>query len=245
MADMIPMRPTIGITVDNQLTDLPSQRYLVSASYAQAVEAAGGVPVLLAQLPERIDDYLVLCDGLILTGGDDPHMEPFGQATDPRATPVSMDRQVFETALLAALARQPDKPTLGVCLGMQMMGLIAGGQLEQYLPASMGEAAAAAHWNDRRHALQPTVPVASSPLFTGHEPDTTEPLESVVSHHRQAITNAGRLRVVATAEDGVIEAIDDPSRRFYVGVQWHPERGGPGPLHLGVIRRLVAAARGD
>lgn len=238
------MRPVIGITVDNQLSALPRLRYLASATYAQAIEAAGGVPIMLAQLPQRIDDYLALCDGFVFTGGDDPRMEPFGEATDPRVTPITPERQAFETALLTALNEQPEVPMLGVCLGMQMMGLVAGGRLDQFMPATMGEDAAAAHWDDSRHAVEPQVGVGQSVVVTDADGEQAETW-TVVSHHRQAICDAGRLRVVATATDGVIEAIDDPTRPFYAGVQWHPERGGPGPLHLGLFQRLVAAARGD
>jgi putative glutamine amidotransferase len=66
---------------------------------------------------------------------------------------------------------------------------------------------------------------------------------TIVSAHHQGVTDPGRLRTVALAPDGVIEAIDDPKRPFYVGVQWHPERGGDDALSLGLLRRFVDACR--
>ena len=107
---------------------------------------------------------------------------------------------------------------------MQLMGLHAGGKLDQYLPETLNTAAA--HWGKKHHDI-------SGELGSGE----------VQSHHRQAMTDAGSLRVVARAEDGVIEAIVDPERAFYLGVQWHPERTED--LHLGyeLFERFMKAAR--
>jgi len=77
-------------------------------------------------------------------------------------------------------------------------------------------------------------------------PDDVESGEAIYSSHQQAVSDPGRMRVVAVAEDGTIEAVDGRpifGDRFYLGVQWHPERGGDGPINLGLFQRLVAAAR--
>jgi putative glutamine amidotransferase len=202
------MRPLIGITTD--IMDLAGQeRCVLSRTYARAVASAGATPVLLGHDTAQIGGLIARLDGFVLTGGDDPAMEAFGVATDPRVRRVHPDRQAFEVGLLAALAADaPDKPVLGVCLGMQMMALVAGGGLEQYMP-DRGDAAAL-HW-EHEHAL---VGAGGWPFGGG----------PVLSRHKQAVSAAGGMRVVATAPDGVIEAIDDPGRRFYLGVQWHPER---------------------
>jgi gamma-glutamyl-gamma-aminobutyrate hydrolase PuuD len=103
------------------------------------------------------------------------------------------------------------------------------------MPETMGLDDAAAHQKDNRHGMR--VKVTDSVLLPGK----CEGELTVVSYHQQCVSHAGRMRVVAEAPDGVIEAIDDPARPFYLGVQWHPERGGEGPLNRDLLRRFVAA----
>src|SRR5262249_36624142 len=148
------------------------------------------------------------------TGGDDPRTEAFGEPTHPKTTPVHADRQAYETDLLQALEQRLAAPVLGVCLGMQMMALLAGGRLIQHLPDE--GPTADPHSGDAVHLIRTLAPGA-----LGREGSVAA---SVTSHHHQAVRDPGRLRVVALADDGVIEAIDDPARPFYLGVQWHPER---------------------
>jgi len=229
--------PLIGITADNRDNTASSGRYESAAAYSRAVAAAGGVPVVLPHELERVAAYVERCDGLLLTGGVDPDTAAFGQPVHERARVMDPARQAFELALLDASDAAPERPVLGICLGMQLMALRAGGRLDQYMPESMGEAAAA-HRGDRRHGVGVD---ASDSVVCPRGVARPAGDETVVSSHRQAVSDAGRLRVVARALDGVIEAIDDPGRRFYAGVQWHPERGGDGTLSLGLIRRLVEA----
>jgi len=227
--------PLVGITTD--LCESPGGvRAFAYTRYVRAVAAAGGVPVLLPPSRAAAAEHARRLSAFVLTGGDDPRMEPFGGTTHPRATPVHADRQEYETALLDALAqRNRDKPVLGVCLGMQMMALHAGGSLDQRMEES-SPAVAEAHW-DRTHAILPAVNGSPPPLFDA------VPLH-VFSRHRQAISDSGGLRVLARCPDGVIEAVWDPERTFYVGVQWHPERTEQESAGLGVFRRLVAACGG-
>jgi putative glutamine amidotransferase len=141
-----------------------------------------------------------------------------------KATPLHPERQAFEIALLEALDRMPRKPALGVCLGMQLMGLHAGGTLDQYLPDTL--ATAADHWDRRAHAIE-------GELGQG----------VVHSHHRQALRDAGSLRVIATAPDGVIEAVRREDRpAMYLGVQWHPERTDDQRLGYALFEQLVREA---
>lgn len=236
--------PLIGITVDNRDNDAVSGTYESAIRYSAAVAAAGGLPILLPHEVELAPDYVSRCGGLLLTGGGDPVMEQFGCATDGRARRIDQRRQAFELALLQAIdARRKeaidphdDLPVLGVCLGMQLMALHRGATLDQYMPESMGEQPAGTHYNNQRHTL----------VFD-HDDSALAPAHgTVVSSHRQRIIDAGSLRVVARAEDGTIEAIDDPQRPFYIGVQWHPERcdePGSAALNRQLIRRFVDAAR--
>ena len=145
-------------------------------------------------------------------------------------------RQAFELALLAATHHYTEKPVLGVCLGMQLMALSAGGRLDQHMPDTIGDQAAG-HINDSRHTIE--INGEDSVLNAGISIDGCQ----VVSRHHQAVADAGSLRVIATSPDGVIEAIDDPGRPFFLGVQWHPERGGEGVINQGLIQRFVSACR--
>ncbi len=211
-------RPLIGITAD-----LNETRYIAPTSCAAMVSEAGGAAVVLPCLSRCVEAYVQRCDGIILSGGDDPIMEHWGVPTHPKAHKVDPDRQAFELAVLEALEARRETPVLGICLGMQLMGLHRGGALDQYLPDSLPTAGQ--HWPKTTHSV-------TGELGEGQ----------VHSHHRQALADAGSMRIVATAADGVIEAIRDDSRPFYLGVQWHPERTENDRLGRGLIRRLVESS---
>lgn len=218
----------VGITPDLIEKD-GTQRLICGRGYLDAVVAAGGVPVVLHPDTALIGEYLARCDAFIFTGGDDPKMEKYGYPTHPKATPVFDRRQQFEEALIEALSSTaPDMPVLGICLGMQMMALAAGGKLDQYMPDSMPDAAH--HWN----AVHQIKPESQSPLDLRGE---------VFSRHKQAITDPGTLRVLARADDEVIEAVGDHKRAFYIGIQWHAERTQTAALGQELFTKLVAAAR--
>jgi putative glutamine amidotransferase len=220
--------PLIGVSAD-----VHDGRARVRRTYCDALRRAGAVPVVLtpptdpAHAQGAATEHLERLDALVLTGGDDPRTEPFGVPTDPRVTPVDASRQAYETALLT-LATDRDTPVLGVCLGMQMKALCAGGALDQWMPDTTPTHAD--HWGDAPHAILPD----GAPFPPG----------DVTSHHRQAVADGGSMRVIARAPDGVIEAIDDPARRFALGVQWHPERTGADDLGDALYRMLVRACAG-
>ena len=222
-------KPLVGITTD--LADHANGvRVFTYRPYVQAVERAGGVPLLLPPAVESIPAYADRLDAFLLTGGDDPCTEPFGEPTHPSAVRVHPDRQAFEVALLGALAGQrPDAPVLGVCLGMQLMALLAGGRLDQHMPETCPTHAQ--HW-EHDHAVEPTG-------------DGAFGLRGVVrSKHRQAVADSGATSVIARAPDGIVEALCDPARRFYLGVQWHPERTAAPAVGQHIFDALLAACRG-
>lgn len=228
------MPPLIGITCDTQNNTADSGTYQSAIRYSRAVAGAGGLPVLLPHELDLVDHYAARCQGFIFTGGDDPDVRRFGHPLHSQSRLIDPRRQAFESALLQRLS-PPDvrTPCLGVCLGMQMMALDAGGRLNQFLPETLGEEAATIHQGDRLHPLRFVV-----------DDSVLRPSEGqVVSSHRQAVVDAGHLRVVATAPDGIVEAVDDPHKPFYLGVQWHPERGDQGALSQALIAALVGAAR--
>ncbi len=233
--------PRIGITVDNLDNTAASDRYDVGLGYGRAVAAAGGVPLLLPHEMAAAEDYVNLCDGLILTGGVDPDTTllpgdwPGHAPLHPSARVMDPGRQHFESALLELWDRQkPDAPLLGICLGMQLLALHHGGTLNQYLPDTHPQEVVARH-RKAEHAInirgdQDLLPACDDPI---------------VSHHQQVVADPGDLRVAAVAEDGIIEAVCDPARPFRLGVQWHPERSSAPdhPLGPGLIRKFVEAAR--
>lgn len=208
--------PRIGITVD-----VEAESYRSRFPYSEMVASVGATPLLLPCVSESIPDYLACCDAIVLTGGDDPDMTGYGATNHPKITTMSPRRQAFERALLEQLDGT-NHPILAICLGMQLMSLEAGGTLDQHLPDSL--ATADLHWNGTVHGVE-------GALGSGE----------VHSHHRQAISEAGSLEVVARAEDGVIEAVRDRTHPCRLGVQWHPERTNDAALGVGLFERLVKA----
>ena len=216
---MIPMRPVIGITCD-----VEGEACKLRRTYLTAIQQAGGTPLIIPPCPDHIEHYHSICDGFVISGGDDPIMEVFGKVTHPQATKVDPQRQQSELLLLNLLRKSPDVPMLGVCWGMQLMALHEGGEINQFLQDTLPT------WQD--HYPQTTHDI-TGPLGTG----------KIMSNHRQAISDPGQLEVVAHASDGVIEAVQDPDRKFFLGVQWHPERCEDPHLGLGLFQQLITAAR--
>lgn len=233
--------PLVGITCD--LVPHPRSARptcTVALAYAQCVARAGGTPLFLPPIPELVPAHFAACDAFVFTGGDDPRTEPFGQPTHPKACVMNPQRQDYETALLRALATQrPDAPVLGICLGMQLMALVAGGTMNQHLPDTLPTHADHAGKDHRVHPEPgPRGLFASVPAWAGLQFEGP-----AASHHKQAVSNPGSLLVLARSHDGVIEGVGDPRRRFYVGVQWHPERTSDDRLGQSLFDAFVRAAR--
>ena len=221
-------RPLIGIATDIVEPKPGSVRAQCSLAYAEAVARAGGLPVFLPAIVGEIARQLETCDGFVLTGGDDPRMESFGEATHPAATVMHAIRQEYETALIRALLERPEIPVLGICLGMQLLALVAGGKLDQHLPDNL--ATAARHAGGNLHLVRPEGD--GHGLVAG----------AVASFHNQAVRDPGRLRVVARSDDGVIEAVRREGGAMCLGVQWHPERTADAALGDRLFAQLVQAA---
>jgi len=216
-------RPLIGITAD-LVGDYARNR----RTYLDMVAAAGGIPVILPPNAALREEMLDRVDGVVITGGDDIDVSRFGIPLHPKAECMPPERQDAEFALLKALDARPDKPVLGICLGMQLMGVHRGNPLIQHLGDLLPDADR--HRND---AIHPVEAERGSLLKSG----------AVRSWHHQAISEAKGFDIIARSDDGVIEGIVDPSRRFYLGVQWHPERTEATETGLGVVRTLVEHAR--
>ncbi|MEV6527546.1 gamma-glutamyl-gamma-aminobutyrate hydrolase family protein [Longispora sp. NPDC051575] len=223
------MRPVIGITAYREpaswsVWSVPA--VLIPATYVESVAAAGGHPVVLP--PDPSPDILTRLDGLILAGGAD--LSPARYGADPHPLTVTRpDRDESELALLAAAG---DLPVLGVCRGMQVMAVAAGGTLFQHLPDEVG------HTDHQpepgRYGSHPVRFAAGSLAESVYGPTG-----NVNSYHHQGVADPGTLTATGWSEDGVIEVLEDPGRAFRLGVQWHPEELGDGRL----FEALVRAAR--
>ena len=217
-------RPRIGITADIARDEHGRARHQVRATYIDAVIAAGGLPIILPADANLRAELIAAVDGVIIIGGDDVDTRPLGIPLHPQAKVMDAARQVADLALLKQLDATPEMPVLGICLGMQLMGIHHGAELIQLLGDQLPDSDR--HRNDYQHMV-------TSALGDG----------LVASSHHQALGSAAHLEVIGVSDDGVIEAIRDAAKPFYVGVQWHPERTEDKTMGLGVIRRLIDAAR--
>jgi putative glutamine amidotransferase len=231
------VRPIIGVTTYREIAKWgqwdarPST--LLPADYADAVTSGGGTPVLLP--PYGIaDDYAEIVsrlDGLVIAGGSDINPSRYGQEPEPMTVGWRDERDVSELALLTAAA-DLDLPTLGVCRGMQMMAVHAGGTLFQHVPDRVGSdthSPGPGRYQDNQVHTVPGTIIAGilGPAPLAH------------CHHHQAVDQAPGFVSAAYTEDGLVEAMEDPNRRFALGVQWHPETG----TDLRIFTALAEAAR--
>jgi gamma-glutamyl-gamma-aminobutyrate hydrolase PuuD len=229
------VRPVIGITAYAEqarwgVWEAPAA--LIPLAYVQAIERAGGRPLLVPPSDDGIEETLAALDGLLFSGGSDIDPETYGAETHPETNGMRPERDQAELTLLqAALAR--DMPVLAVCRGSQILNVALGGDLVQHLPEVVGH---------ERHKHTPGV-------FADHDVEVLPgtKLQALVgdhapvkSHHHQGYGRIGDgLREAARADDGTVEAIEDPERRFALGVLWHPEAGEDAAL----FEALVGEAR--
>jgi gamma-glutamyl-gamma-aminobutyrate hydrolase PuuD len=212
------VRPLIGITTYREQAKWGTWHVpavLLPASYADAVAAAGGEPVLLPTGAVSAE-VVARLDGLIIAGGADVDPARYGQVAGPHTAVVRPERDESElTALEVALDR--DLPLLAICRGMQLLNVALGGDLVQHLPdvESTGT-------HDPGPGLYHRRDVRTDPGTRLH--GLLGPTAPVACHHHQAIDRiAPALTPSAWAEDGVVEAVEAAGRRFCLGVQWHPE----------------------
>ncbi len=212
----------IGVTLDSEASGSGYSAYpwyALRENYMDSIADAGGLPVALAHHAARADDLIERLDGLVVTGGAfdvDPAL--YGGGAAHETISLKAARTAAELALLrAALAR--DLPTLGICGGQQLLAVAFGGSLIQHIPDELPDALPHEQPNPRH---QPGHVVSVLPGTTLHRIVGAETMQVNSSHH-QAVRDPGRARINARAPDGVIEGIEDPSLRFCLGLQWHPE----------------------
>jgi putative glutamine amidotransferase len=233
-------RPIIGVTLDSEppggYSRLPW--YALRENYCDVVAAAGGMPIALPHEPDLAQGYLGLIDGLVVTGGAfdiDPAL--YGAGERHGTVTLKERRTRFEWAITKG-AVDRDLPTLGICGGQQLLNVVLGGSLIQHLPDAVPGCLPHEQPNPR---TEPGHEVLIAPGTLLHRITGADRLPVNSAHHQAAERVGPGILVSATAPDGVIEAIEDPARRFCLGVQWHPEYG----ISAGdtaVIRAFVAAA---
>jgi putative glutamine amidotransferase len=214
-------KPIIGITT--YLTPATfgvweEDAALVPVAYVRAVEAAGGRALLVPPSVDGIQETLDAVDGLLFSGGSDLDPELYGQEAHSETNDVVPARDSAELELMRA-ALERDMPVLAVCRGSQVLNVSLGGDLVQHLPDVVG---------DEKHKHTPGV-------FADHDVDVLPGTiiqrilgdrAPVKSHHHQGYGRiGGGLQEAARADDGTVEALEDPNRRFALGVLWHPEAG--------------------
>ncbi len=215
-------RPVIGVTLDSEPPGGYSTYpwYALRRNYAEAIIAAGGLPVALPHDATLGADWLDRIDGLVVTGGAfdlDPAL--YGEGSRHATVTLKEGRTAAELALIAgALARE--MPVLGICGGEQLLAVALGGTLIQHIPDALPEALEHEQPNPRH---EPGHAVAIRPGTVLYRIVGAAEMQ-VNSAHHQAVRDPGSRAVVnAVAPDQVIEGVEDPSRRFCLGVQWHPE----------------------
>jgi putative glutamine amidotransferase len=235
-------RPTVGITAATETVsygpweEVPA--LMSPVRYVRAVQRAGGRAVLLPPDPEDTRDpggVLDLIDALLLTGGaGDLDPDLYGQERHPTTGPVHEDRDAYELALARAVLER-EVPTLGVCRGMQVLNLAYGGTIEQHVPDVVGH-------EEHRH---------TPGTFADHEvrlePDSLAARvagaerTAVKSHHHQGVREIGDgLRVTGwSTMDDIVEALEDPGRKFVLGVLWHPEEDERSKLIEALVKEVT------
>jgi putative glutamine amidotransferase len=225
-------KPLIGITTYVEPASWGHwqlEAALVPYDYVRAVERAGGRAVLVPPDNDGSEELLDALDGLIFSGGNDLGPESYGAEADPTTTGTNPARDSGELALLTA-ALERDLPVLAICRGAEVLNVARGGDLVQHLPDVVGHEghrAVVGEFSEHTVRVDPASRIESAP-------------GAVKSHHHQGLGRLGDgLREIAWADDGVVEAVEDPEKPFLVGVLWHPEAGEDQRL----FDQLVAAAR--
>jgi len=198
------LKPIIGITAD-----IEDNRLKLNRDYAEAVEKAGAVPVLLA--PSRnAADLALRIDGILVSGGSDLHPSYYAEDINYEIKIVERDRSDFEFSIIREIIKLR-KPALGICYGMQIINVAFGGSLYQDIRQQVPEAI---EHREGSHAIKVSV---NKFMDKGEF--------KVNSSHHQAVKVIGqKLKAFAFSADGIVEAVCSEDYPFLLGVQWHPER---------------------
>jgi putative glutamine amidotransferase len=236
-------RVPVGLTIGNSKE---AEIFALRDDYVRAVQTAGGLPLVLA--PGKPEDaaalaseYLDRVEALVLSGGADIDPRLYNEERHPTVERVFPERDAFELALCREALRR-DMPTLAICRGHQLLNVATGGTLFQDIPSQVEAAAVHDPDQERWERCHDVEVLAGTRLreILGQE------RVAVNSFHHQAVKDLGRGLVLAArgCDDGVIEGMEMPDRRFMIGVQWHPESFWDQPEGFQpLFQALVHAAR--
>lgn len=242
-------RPLIGVTTSEvrlakqveqtRWGEPPRREMALGLTYLSAVEAVGGLPIVLPPLkPEAIEPMIARLDALCLSGGPDIHPDAYGRPEHPALGPTWRDLDLAELALAGA-AYDAGMPILAICRGAQALNVVRGGSLHQHVPDRFGERiqhrqADAGPRTAHSVSVDPQSRLAAALGKTELE---------VNSYHHQSIDSLGAdLHAVAFSDDGLIEGVESSQRDFVIGVQWHAETLNHEPPQARLFEALVAAA---
>ena len=211
--------------------------------YEEAVRRAGGDVRILDYATDSPSQVVGQVDGILLPGGDDVLPSIYGAQAHPRFQAAEPGRDAYELEL-ARRAADADVPLFAICRGIQVLNVARGGTLVQDIPSELPDAIPH-EVRDTPHTIAHDVWVSDGTLLQRLLRDRMEGDACPVnSRHHQSVQKVGDgLVVSATAPDGVIEAVEDPSKRFCVGVQWHPENFYRTGEVRGLFEAFVNAAR--
>lgn len=228
-------RPVIGITSYEEDATWGVREHepaaLLPSTYIRSVADAGGIPVVLPVLAGEVEGLVARLDAVVLAGGPDVDPARYGAESHPRTDEPRTGRDGFELAVLDEAVRL-GLPVLAICRGVQALNVARGGTLHQHIAdLDADHHGGGGVYSERTVRVEPGSRLAEL-LGAGEAPASC--------HHHQAVETIGEgLVPVAWADDGTIEALEDPTLPFLVGVQWHPEVGTDGSL----FHQLVAAAK--
>lgn len=233
------MRPTIGITCSH---DYKTDRTFLPQAYAQAVEQAGGMPILLSQVvaADGLGQLVHMLDGILFSGGVDVDPVHFGEEPLPALGEVAPERDRFELELVRQ-ALDADLAVLAICRGIQVLNIAAGGTIYQDLRTQVSNTLKHSQDAPRWHATHKVTIKGGTILARALQAREVR----VNSFHHQAVSRvAPGFRLSATAPDGVIEAIESENHKYVVGVQWHPEgMWEKDPQMLKLFKSFIQAAK--
>ena len=238
-------KPLIGITTNPDFSAYSQSNDKLAHTYIESIQAAGGIPLLLPNFltAEEVKLLRGRLDGLLLSGGGDIDPRRFSGKKSDKVDDVSAARDELEIELVK-LSLATDWPLLGICRGIQVINVALGGSLYTDIPEQFTTALShdvPADWERDRIAHQVTI--VEDTLLSEI---MRVPAIGVNSFHHQAIERvADGLRVCATAEDGLVEGVENPESRFLVGVQWHPECLTRQKEQRALFEALIRAAQGN
>ncbi len=217
-------KPIIGISTGFLVMENSKfagmKRVYVNKDYTDAVEKAGGIPLLLPPLicEDSVQWYIHVCDGFLFSGGADVNPVFYGEEPLPALEPFDSELDKAHLFLMEKIL-EADKPLLAICRGHQLLNVVCGGTLYQDMSEIPGQTICHNQPSSRGDRIH-HVKIAGDSILYKLFGETL----FVNSYHHQSIKKAGReLRVVASSSDGVVEAVQMEKATFVVGVQWHPE----------------------